>query len=290
MCLTQKVRVILLLKMQSQESVIIRAESGWHDSQSDAEIECDERLDLLEAEAIANAESKGGSYSTGTTSGYSIDYNSATAEYRCSRERVLEFSFSGDEKGMFPEIPYEEYVAALSRSEAEPPIDITGELTKRLFPLAPKFVEEKIVLPRPIRTNFTVRLPLKDIVFRKLSVVDSRLQLDDLAQVVNIPLKETVLHIPFRNCGGLPHTINRQFSYKVVRGWKISFAKKVTSSIKIGGKLTFKGGSFGAEADVAHRLSTEISETKDISETTDETVQTEVPPKEWTGAEVIVVG
>jgi hypothetical protein len=265
------------------ETVNLRAESDWHVSLGDAEQECDDRLDEMEDEAIEEAESEGGEYIGGTTSGYEIEHDSDADEFKCSAERTLNFIYPDDTKKSksagesIEELSYEEYVK-LKIEDSEPVVDVTGELRKLITPLVPKTKEHthfrRMPAPGPFTPNIgrlripvRVQLPLTSIKFTNLTVVSSNLELDDTAYTVNIPLNETVLHIPYRNCTPLQQTIKRDVEIKVTKGWKIEFSKRITSSTSIGGKLKF--GKVG-EASVEHKLTTEITNSKSISEVKEE--------------------
>lgn len=282
--------------MEKSETITIQATSDWHYSQSDAEIQCDERLDSLESEEISRAESNGGKYVGGTTYSYSIEYNSSSEEYKCSRERTLEFIFIEEQilESDIEEIEYEDFKVddlkiSAEKIASEPTVDVTKQLEQLIKPKVPQTVLHEEVrvgggggfpggfpggggggrFPR-VRIR-RVNLPLSKIVFTNLNIISSNLTLDSNAYTVNIPTTETVLHIPYSNCGSNRQTIKRDIEFKVVRGWKIDFTKKITSSTKVGGKLKF--GSIG-EADIEHRLTTEITNHKSISETKDEILRT----------------
>ncbi|MBO0358981.1 hypothetical protein J0X19_13565 [Hymenobacter sp. BT186] len=263
------------------ETVNLRAESDWHKSLGDAEQECDDRLDEMEDEAIDEAESEGGEYVGGTTSGYDIEHDSDTDEFKCSAERTLNFIYPDDTKKdkaiheTIKEVSYDEYLK-LKAEDSEPVVDVTGELRKLIAPLVPKTKEHtyyrRVSMPGPfggghMRIPMKVQLPLSSISFTNLTVISSNLELDDLAYTVNIPLNETVLHIPYRNCTPLQQSIKRDVEFKVTKGWKIEFSKRITSSTSIGGKLKF--GKVG-EASVEHKLTTEITNSKSISEVKEE--------------------
>ena len=275
----------------SQETVNLRAESDWHYSLSDAEQECDDKLDEMEEDAISESESEGGEYIGGTTSGYDIEHDSETDEFKCSAERTLNFLFPDDKssksiassKKEIEEFSYDDYLK-LRIEESEPVVDVTGELDKLIRPIVPQTKEHThfrrgtriglpggpfggggggLRIPIPVK----VQLPLTRIDFSNLSVISSELELDEQAYTMNIPLNETVLHIPYRNCTPLQQSIKRDVEFKVTKGWKIEFSKRITSSTSIGGKLKF--GKVG-EASVERRLTTEITNSKSISEVKEE--------------------
>jgi hypothetical protein len=275
-----------------RETVNLRAESDWKHSQSDAENQCDERLDILEDEAISQASSNGGEYVQGSTSSYSIDYNSSTDLFKCTRERTLEFEYPEKENliKQIELVDYEEHkniklINNVNSKNNETPINVTSTLEAIIQPKVPAIITatyfrlenefspyDNITLSR--RVPYTVNLPLTAIKFNHLNIISSSLLLDSDAYTINIPMTETVLHFPYYNCSSMEQSVRRDVEFKIVRGWKIEFTKTITSATKIGGKLKF--GSDG-EADISLELKSEIKNHKSISETKEEAIKTSYP-------------
>lgn len=270
--------------MESQ-TITLTAESGWHDLQWDAESECGSLLDSMESDTISEEESNGGEYIGGSTSGFDVTYDESSEQYKCAGERTLNFAYDEDSslrKSMVDAetIDFEVYEKRMSELLADPPpVDIAEEIRKRLNGKVPASqtikipgIPPRIPRPFPIRGNhIKIVVPLTSINFQNLEVISSDLVLSTDVSTINIPLSESILHIPYRNCSSQRQTVKRDIEFKISKGWKVEFSKKVVSSTTISGKLKF--GSYG-EASVERKLTTEISNSRSMSETRDEIVRT----------------
>lgn len=256
--------------------------SDWHRSMGDAEQECDDRLRELEADALRQAESDGWQYIGGETSGYDREHDAGADLYRCGAERVLLFL-----KGEDDLVVLDADVASMKHVnfESPPPIDITGQLLAALDGKIPAQVE-KVVRTPDIRINGTgvsvrpsrrmkIRCKLKTISFKSLSVVASDLALGKDIQTVNIPSYESIHRIPYDNCGSPEQSFVRDYTTKIVRGWRLKTTRRITSSTKIEGNLKFTS----AEASVSHEIKRELSTEREYSETKEETLRLTLPFK-----------
>lgn len=242
--------------MKLDESVTLRAESDWYRSRSEAEIDCDNRLDTLESSAISDAEGRGGKYVGGSTSGYDIVYNSSDDVFKASAERTLNFEFERND----------EVTDIDNISVPQDGIDVSDTIASKARPAFPAVVRVRIRLPGG-RAN--VNAKLQGVLVESLNIVSSDLRLGREIETVGLPSSETIVRLPFDNCGSTEQTLVREFAFEVIRGWKLILSKKITSKVSIKGSLKF--ADFGGEG--SFERSTEITNTQERSEQKRETVR-----------------
>jgi hypothetical protein len=239
------------------ESVTLRAESDWYRSRSEAENDCDDRLDALESGAISDAASRGGEYVGGSTSGYDITYDSSDDVFKASAERTLNFVFdTNNDLTDFDD-------SLLPQQD----IDVSDTIASKASPFFPPVVRVRIRLPGG---GANVNAKLMGVSVQSLEIVSSDLRLGQDIETIGLPSSETIVRLPFDNCGSTEQTLVREFVFEVIRGWKLTFSKKISSKVSIKGSLKFSG--FGGEG--SFERSTEVTNTQERSEQKRESVRT----------------
>jgi hypothetical protein len=267
----------------STRRVSIRAESRWHESDGEAENECDRKLDELERKAISDARNDGGRYSTGVLSAYEFSYDRTRDLVKCARRKTLYFDYPDkmQEDEQVEELTWEAYQELLNEGQIKglaqnPSIDVSGTLRALLKPKVPQ--TENFTLHVPSigggpATRSTVAAPLTSITFQNLNIISSNLVLDNNAVPVGLPIKDQTWVYPYSNCTPAEQRHERDITYTVVRGLTITFSKTITSETRIAGTLTFSFG--GGEA--SHTRNVSITNTRTISEERSETIRESYP-------------
>jgi hypothetical protein len=135
----------------------------------------------------------------------------------------------------------------------------------------PQTITRRVVWFQGLRS---LPFKLNSITLHNLKIVSSNLVLDDDVITVGLPTEETVILIPYNNCGNPQNqTIRAQKTYKVVKGYRIDFTKTIVSSEKIHGDLSFSSLKAGAECTIT----TTLQNTQSISETKEDTETIDIP-------------
>lgn len=282
----------------------VSATSNWRDSEDEAKRECNRILDMKVEDVVSDEDHDGWELVSGSYSGYKTEFNQSRNEHRCSRSKTLRFKeyqavlFGGGSVASVldePVVSLETFNDFIHRR-----ID-TDEFIKHLpnvsletLPEGAKVRLEEFrnsfrwqnsgfdmvslkqavmaALPQmhtvwidgPFGIKIAIPAPLVDASFHEFVITSSKLRLGDNAELVGLPLEESVSIIPFSNCGESELEIQRNREYQYTTGYRIEFSQSVTEHFDLKGSLTFEGVG-GIEAGFSKEVT--LSQTNEYSAT-----------------------
>jgi hypothetical protein len=283
----------------SEKQLTITASSNWRDSIDDAKSECSRMLDSKVQDEISDQEHDGWYLISSSYGSYSIKNDSARNLYKCSRSKSLRFreysesdinfhyrpdTITNDfrENNKLSKIDFikidelQHVLYDQSKFLSQNPnldSDFLIPLLDRVRVLVPQVTDYyRMVIPpgigpsHPIRAKFDA--PLESVTFEGLHFITSRLKLSAEAELIGLPLSESVAIMPISNCGsGVSLTIHDKVEYKYVTGYRITVDESATTKYELAGKLEFDG--FGVDGSVSQEVN--FRESREYSSSSEQT-------------------